>query len=229
MAKKIEADNPELYKLYGRINNNIIEHGQAAGTMWQRSEQVHRNHRIRFDPMTFLFSWRNRRQLASVMARAASALTAPVEEAPRIEEWRSSTVKNEKIVRATMALLNEKRSVTVAEVLEKCVNNFKTTRETVRNCLNLGVELKVLEKRNEQYEVSEILSQEITDRVSIKMCDRDVVEMAEIVNAYNLMREFMFKTYGLERDARLPQDSPASIHEQIHKRGLEDDGSYGFD
>ena len=144
MSQKIEEGNREIYKLYGRIYDNIIDHGKAAGVMWQRSEQVHRNQRIRFDPMTFLFSWRNRRQLASVMARAASALTAPVEEAPRIEEWRSSTVKNEKIVRETLALLNEKRSVTVAEVQMKCVSCFQTTRETVRNCLNLGVELNAV-------------------------------------------------------------------------------------
>ena len=222
--KKIDAP-ADLYKLHGRTMDSVIEHGKAAGVMWRAAETVHDNHRIEFDPVTFLFAWRNKRQLVSVMARAAKALMAAVDEAPLIEAWRSSTVKNEKIVREVMALLHEKNSVTVAEVEAKC-QDF-STRETVRSCLNLGVEQTVLEKKNGHYEVSDNLTREMTDRVSIKMCDAHIREMSEIITAYNTMRSFMFKTHELEKDAQLPQDSPPTIHESIHYRGLKDDGQYG--
>tara|TARA_R100001082_G_scaffold43250_1_gene22984 strand:- start:77 stop:754 length:678 start_codon:yes stop_codon:yes gene_type:complete len=216
-----EDDRPSFKK---RENENLIVHAKRVEAMWKKASAVHESHGIEFCPTSYLFLWRNKRQLLETLTRASKSMLDVVVEAPIVEEWRSSTPKNRAIVREILILLSDKKTVTLSEAEVACQEH--AGRESVRTCLNLGVDLHCLEKTGVHYAISDSILEESVNRLSIKMTDPHILKMCEIIVSYNTYRQLQMDTYALEKKTPLPQDSPPTLHEAIHSRGINDSGDY---
>ena len=222
MKETLKEDDHISFKR--RESENLIVHAKRVEAMWRKASAVHESHGIDFCPTSYLFLWKNKRQILETMARASKAIIGVVVEAPIVEKWRSSTSKNRAIVREVLILVSEKQTVTLAEAEVACQGH--AGRESVRKCLNLGVNLNCLEKCGEHYAISDLLIEESVHRCAIKMTDPHILKMAEVVLAYNTYREIMMDTSELEKRKPMPQDSPPTLHEAIHTRGFDDAGDY---
>jgi hypothetical protein len=216
--------NVDFFKLHGRQLENLEDHSRRMEAMWEIADNFHQNQSIDFDPMTFLLLWRNKREISRVFMRASKAMIAAVDDCPLVEEWRGATPKNMHICREILILLHEKDRITLSEAEVAC--QIIAKRESVRQCLKLGVEINVLEKTGEHYSASEGILREMVLRATSKIADQDIRAMSDIVTAYNTMRELMQTTNALEKNNPLPQDSPKTIHEMMHVFGTDSHGNY---
>ena len=218
--------NVDIFKLHGRRLENLEDHSRRMETMWEIADNFHQNQSIDFDPMTFLLLWRNKREISRVFMRASKAMIAAVDDCKLVEQWRGATPKNMHICREVLILLHEQDQITLSEAEVACQSFAK--RESVRQCLKLGVEINVLEKTGDHYAASEGILREMVLRASAKIVDENIRAMADIVTGYNAMRDLMKTTNTVERNNPLPQDAPKTIHEMMHVYGTDEHGNYNI-
>ena len=128
-----------------------------------------------------------------------------------------------------MIALTRQPNVTVSQV----ETESKASRESVRKCLNHGVDLGLLKKFSggrksaELYEITEKLTEQLADRTAVKLHDKKLYELARLIVMIHDLRNFREQSKELERiDGHIPGDAWPTLQEALMDEGTAETGEY---
>jgi hypothetical protein len=211
------------------IFKNIIDHGFAALSGMKKRSKVYERHNIDFDPLINTLLFRHRRYINFLLAEGSLALIAQVNEGEDVQKWRSASLQTPLITRHCMIALTRQATVTVSQV----ETESKASRESVRKCLNHGVELGLLKKSAggkksaELFEITEKLTEQLADRTALKLHDQKLYELSRLIVMIHELRDFREKSKELERiDGIIPGDAWRILQEVLLEQDKDETGEY---
>ena len=191
---------------------NLKEHIRFIANAFKKRGEFYRKRGLELTPSTHTFLWSQRRYLMWAGTRSVLAWDSIRGDAPTIEKWHNATVTNRMIVRRVQDVLIENKSASISRFVVECEGIAK--RETVRRCVNMGVDLGLLEKVGEGYAMTTLYADELFNRAILGLRHPDMVEWARMVLAVNQAETLILDNRFPRRDDH-PLDTPPTLAEEI--------------
>jgi hypothetical protein len=191
---------------------NLKEHIKYIANAFKRRGEFYRKRGLELTPSMHTFLWSQRRYLMWAGTRSVLAWDSIRGDAPTIEKWHNATVTNRMIVRRIQDVLIENKSASISRFVVECEGIAK--RETVRRCVNMGVELGLIEKVGEGYAMTALYADELFNRAILGLRHPDMIEWARMVLAVNQAETIIQHNRFPRRDDH-PLDTPLTLAEEI--------------
>jgi len=191
---------------------NLKEHIKYIAAAFKKRGEFYRKRGLELSPTTHTFLWSQRRYLLSASTRAILVWNSISGDSPKIESWHNATATNRVIARRIQNVLIEHRSATMSRFVVACEGIAK--RESVRRCVNMGVDLGLLEKCGDGYMITQTYADELFNRVILAARHPDSVEWARMVLAVN-QTETLIQTNRFPRQDDHPLATPLTLAEEI--------------
>lgn len=194
-------------------HKNLREHIKFAIHVFKKRGEFYRERGLELSPTVHTFLWQNRRYVIDVTTRAMLALfKLRKDESPLIAQWRSTSPLNGAIAREVQDVLIQRREATLSRLATAAEDTG--SREAVRRCLKIGVDLGLLKHKANQYSITPLYADELFSRSILRLRDPDIVEFARVVmSLHNLEQMVLDPKY--QRDSDHPLTTPLTFTEAI--------------
>ena len=173
----------------------------------------YRERDLELTPQAHTHLWSNRRYMVNIISKAMLANFEMTDDSPQLSKWRHGSHKTSMVTRIVISVLSEQSSATWTELCYRCEKY--ASRESVRKCLSLGVELGLLEKDEEDhYQITDLLAHELFDRSIMRLRHPDVVEAAQFCVTLNNMEQY-YQNPKFPRSEEHPLSTPITINEAL--------------
>ncbi len=190
----------------------LREHIEFVRSAFKKRLTFYQSRGLNLSPSTHTLLWQHRRYMVDVSSRAMMALMKHGSESPLIKEWRETSPKNANISRVIQTVLTRQKYATLAQLTYEAQEYG--SRESVRRCISIGVDLKLLDKENENYKLSEVYVNESFDRSILRIRHPDVVEFAQFVSSLHNI-ESLIQEPKFPRTDDHPFATPLTLTEEI--------------
>ena len=195
--------------------------GQLKQRYQRRSKVLETNGREYNEVLSHAI-WVYRRPLCRAMTRAILTLTNQHmggDVGRILWRWRSTSVTSQMVSRVVIDLLMEHSAVTVSQVEAQCRKEQVSVRRTLGSkILNTAVAMGLLLVQSEsregrEYAMSELMREELLDRIALKYTDEDVLNFARNVLMIHEMQKLFSESSSEKEKNPNPMDNDASLFE----------------
>lgn len=192
---------------------NLKEHIKYIAAAFKRRGEFYRKRGLELTPSTHTFLWSQRRYLVDICTRSVLVwTTGNHEESPLLKKWRATSVTNDAISRRALLVLCEYPSASLSRIATEC--EPVASRETVRRAMAISVDLGLIKKRGDEYEMTEQCADELFNRTILGIRHPDMVEFARFVLAIN-QAEALIQNPRYQRTDDHPLATPLTLAEEI--------------
>jgi hypothetical protein len=182
---------------------------------------------VRFTIVPSVWFWRNRMSAIAVMSKMTTALSEDMGQrneiiGPTIAAWRSVSPMQTKLVRViTHLLVTQRRPITISMIeVENAQYGNSASTDTVREAVNHGIALKLLEKRGRgpktSYKATKLLIDEMTFRCFARILSDDFQAMARFAVAFKTLHAETMLTAINERQGAVATSDHQSYMERLY-------------
>ena len=190
----------------------LREHIEFVRQAFKKRLTFYQSRGLNLSPSTHTLLWQHRRYMVDVSSRAMLALMKHGNESPLIKEWRETSPKNANISRVIQTVLTRQKYATLAQLTYEAQEYG--SRESVRRCVAIGIELDLLIKDADQYKLSDAYVNESFDRSILRIRHPDVVEFAQFVASLHNI-ESLIQEPRFPRVDDHPMATPLTLTEEI--------------
>jgi len=192
---------------------NLKEHIKYIANAFKKRGEFYRKRGLELTPSTHTFLWAQRRNIIDMCTRSILLWNNKLnDDAPLLEEWRATSVTNDAISRRALLVLCEYPSASLSRIATEC-ESF-AHRETVRRAMTIAVDLGLVRKCGENYELTELFVDELFNRTILGIRHPDMIEFARLVLAVNQI-EALNQCPRYERTDDHPLSTPLTLPEEI--------------
>lgn len=211
----------------GEIHRGLGHHMKAATDGIAKRKALYQKNKRPFDPNAHIFLWRNNISYQDALLQMMLALLKPYDEGETVQRWRSQSVAAQYITRVFFAhMIAHRRPVTISDIESRMLEDtgVEYDRKTIRDIMNNGVELGLLAKleteSTHRYMATNLLNEEMFERMVIKITDPRVIHFARLVLTYHTMTKIGTETTDRESDGQQTFDPYRTVQEELN------DGTY---
>ena len=192
---------------------SLREHIKFAMSAFKKRGEFYRRRGLELSPTVHTFLWQNRRYIIDITTRAMLALfKLKAKESPALTSWRAISPRTAEITRHVQKVLVQRRNASLSRLATEAEESG--SREAVRRCLKIGVDLGLLHREGDAYSITDLYADELFSRSILRLRHPDIVEFARVVMAlHNLEQMVLDPKYP--RDEDHPLTSPLTITEAI--------------
>tara|TARA_Y100001973_G_scaffold80768_1_gene118940 strand:+ start:309 stop:1010 length:702 start_codon:yes stop_codon:yes gene_type:complete len=180
----------------------------------------------RFTIVPSVWFWRNRMNAIAVMSKMTVTLSQEMGHSneiigPTIAAWRSVSPMQTKLVRViTHLLVTQRRSITISMIeVENAQHGNGASTDTVREAVNHGIALKLLEKRGRgpktSYKATKLLIDEMAFRCFARIMSDEFQAAARFAVTFNTLHGETMKTAIAERQGAVVSSDHQSYLERL--------------
>ena len=181
----------------------------------------YRERGLEVSPTAHTLLYQNRRYMVSTVTNAMRALNEASDESPLINQWRATSAKNEEISKTIQKVLVDNVSASLAQLVFACEK--KGSRESVRRVVAHGVELGLLAREGDQYQISDLYVSEMFDRYIMKIRHPDVIRLAMFTSAVNVVENVIQNADEMNTDPDHPLASKKTLTEAVAAGDYDDE------
>ncbi len=178
--------------------NDLMLRAKTAVKAIDRNKRVYAAEHKKYDHSAARMIWRHKLHIQELITKGMLCLNDNTDTGPTINKWRSNSLKHHLVTRHILLQCLEVRGrVTVAGVTQSLRKEVEIS--TVKKCMRDGVELKLLHRNSDGYLPTDLLINEIQDRVTQKILNKDVIAFCRFVTMFTDARKFAFEALKNDR------------------------------
>ena len=194
-------------------HKNLREHIKFVAAAFKKRGNFYRERGLEVSPTLHTLLWQNRRYTIDVITRALLVLNSHSDDAPTLNKWRATSLTNAAISRQIIIALIQRRHATLSRLVVACEG--VGSRESVRRALTIAIDLGLITKKCDEYEISPLLVEELFGRSIMRLRDPDVVEFARLVLMVN-QAETLILQPKFDREDDHPMSTPLTMMRKLH-------------
>ena len=199
----------------------LKEHIRWIKTRFAMRLGFYRERGLEVSPTAHTLLYQNRRYMVSTVPNAMRALNEASDESPLINQWRATSAKNSEISKTIQKVLVDNISASLAQLVFACER--QGSRESVRRVVAHGVELGLLAREGDQYQISDLYVSELFDRYLMKIRHPYVVKLGMFTSSVNVVENIIQNADEMNTDPDHPLASKKTLTEAVAAGDYDDE------
>lgn len=206
----------------GQVHKGLGHHMKAATDGIAKRKKLYTDNKRPFDTNAHIFLWRNNISYQDALLQAMLAVLQPYDIGGTTQRWRSQSIAAQYITRVFFAhMIAHRRPVTISDIESRMLEDtgVEYDRKTIRDIMNNGVEVGLLVKleteSTHRYMATNLLNEEMFERMVIKITDPRVIHFARMVLTYHTMTSIGTETTEREGDGQQSFDPYRTVQEEM--------------